>query len=241
MNNLRMTSIYSKTSFYNEVAKMWPSIVKETDRPLKKPKDEIERGFEAYENALNNSGIVVLGSEALRENKILIENLGTLATEPQANEKVMRTFLRKINPNLPSPKQAAKQHLTLGAVINDSNWWIFRNDTLMLGALHGQKDFHLVTDREGDIPNSLLWDKEAKRPRVLGRELIMLHLHGYQRIQTPRNYLGIFFAAPTEPKLLTLKECRTAIGNVKDVKQIREIFDRTFRNSPVREPVEEKE
>ncbi|WAG76930.1 hypothetical protein LMK08_16275 [Metapseudomonas furukawaii] len=85
----------------------------------------------------------------------------------------------------PLPKEIVAdtgQHLRKGSVLNDGWWWPFKNDAWILGGVHGLKRFHLAL---ATVPDELLWDKASKRPRVLGRELLGLHLAGYKLIGLP--------------------------------------------------------
>jgi hypothetical protein len=68
-----------------------------------------------------------------------------------------------------------------GSVLNDGYWWPFKNDTWIIGAVHGLKVFHLATT-DGVIDDALIWDKKSNRARMLGRELIGLYTFGYRRV-----------------------------------------------------------
>jgi hypothetical protein len=51
-----------------------------------------------------------------------------------------------------------------------------------MGGIHGLKRFHLTL---AEVPDDLIWDLRAGRPRVLGRELLGLGAFGYSLIGVP--------------------------------------------------------
>lgn len=230
----------------------WAAITKEVPKEnfkLQPPKVEIQKGFEAYEAARSPSlNLILLGGPAIRTNKKLINNFGTLATDPQCDQKKVKKFMASIlvqndenengasnikSTSAKTAKEAKKQlrdHLHQGAMINESNWWPYRNDLFILGAIHGGRSFHIVGKR-GQLPaDDLLWDYPEKRPHVLGRELIMLKAAGYQWINAPETF-GIVLAPPVDgPKLLTLTEMREFISRVPSVEEIKTIFESKYTN-----------
>lgn len=153
------------------------------------PKKEMARTVEAYQNAMAPSmPVVLLGSTTMRDEPLIVLNFGTLSTNntPQYNYKVLGTEYQKATGRVLNRK-AVLDHLSKGAVINDSNWWILRNDAFMLGAIHASKDFHICYEgmrgvSRGVPPQALIWDDSNGRFRALGRELTMLFQAGYQPV-----------------------------------------------------------
>lgn len=251
-NNLKKgfnMSFYTIKSLRTETIANWAAITKEVPKEnfkLQPPKVEIQKGFEAYEAARSPSlNLIILGGPSIRTNQKLINNFGTLATDPQVDQKKVKKFMAKTlvqnDENAPNVKntaakaaKTAKQqlhdHLHQGAMINESNWWPYRNDLFILGAIHGERSFHIV-GKKGQFPaDELLWDYAEKRPHVLGRELIMLKAAGYQWIDAPET-LGIVLAPPVDgPKLLTLSEMRDIILKVRTVEEIKTIFETKHSN-----------
>ena len=239
---------YDLKTLNSEAMKMWSSLIKEVpskSHKLEPPKKEIERGFNAYTAAHDsNLPFIVLGEADLRIDEILIKNMGTLATDSQFNQVTIKEFLVSTSPNTPPKqlKELVQKHLTNGSIINDSNWWIFRNDMFMLGGVHGNKEFHLAS-KKGQMPEDhLLWDKENNRPRVLGRELIMLAKAGYKLVQGPKS-LGMVFVPPTDADQmppLTLSQFRAEVAKVKSIDDIKAIFKYVVENNCAHTPVNSK-
>lgn len=244
--------MYTLPSFTAEVKNNWAVITKEVQRSNLKllPRDkEIKKGFEAYENAKTSYlPLMILGNQDLRTDKELIQNVGTLATETQVNIKEMKHFLQDAwDINITTDAKAAKvfkkelaAHVSKGAILNESNWWPFRNDCFMLGAIHGEREIHIAS-KKGELPTKdLLWDDKEKRPRVLGRELIMLKLAGYQRIEHKENTLSIVLAPPIVARNITFSDVRQELKKVKSINEVKEIFETIVTNDCSRTPINKK-
>jgi hypothetical protein len=235
--------IYTEDLLFQEVRPMWAEIVQEVPKKLMRvgnPRVEVKRGMEAYQNAYEAFlPFMILGDENIREEDTLLKNVGTLATNPQVNLKRISDFLQKVLRLEKGDKQlrtAVKVHTTQGAILNDSNWWPFRNDMFMLGAIHSEKEFHLATENGKEPSDDLLWDSKNKRPRVVGRELIMLALAGYQKEaaellppagRPPSHKLkGWVFALPKQNRAreLTLSVCRKKFTEIHSATDIRNLF-----------------
>lgn len=236
--------IYSEDLLYQEVRPMWAEIVQEVPKKLMRtgtPKVEVKRGMEAYQNAYEAFlPFMILGGEGIREEDNLLKNVGTLATDPQVNLKKIADFLQRtlrLEKGDKQLKTAVKVHTTQGAILNDSNWWPFRNDMFMLGAIHSEKEFHLATENGKEPSDDILWDKKNKRPRVVGRELIMLALAGYQKEagelippagQSPSKKLkGWIFVLPKQNRAreLTLSVCRKKFTEIHSAADIRNLIN----------------
>jgi hypothetical protein len=237
-NNLIM--IYNKDNLLQEIQPMWSQIAREVPKKTMKigiPKVEAERGARAYENAFNSFlPFVILGDATIREEETLIQNMGTLATDPQVNQKKISDFLEeslKLENKNKQLKSAVKVHTTQGALLNDSNWWPFRNDMFMLGSIHSGKEFHLAFKNGKEPSDDSLWDNANKRPRVLGRELIMLALAGYKKVEKGQisacvNPIDLeqVYVLPKNYRAseLTLTVCRKKFAEITSAADIRNLF-----------------
>lgn len=236
---------YTQEILLEETRKDWGKITKEVPNKsmqLEPIKKEVARAFQGYQCALNGQlPFMILGDETLRSEQSLLNNVGTLATEPQTDQKVTEKFLKEVM-NIPQKdrqfKEVVKTHLTQGAVLNDSNWWLYRNDLFMLGAIHARKEFHIASKRGVEPRDDQLWDKENGYSRVLGRELVMLEMAGYKRVQGPSK-LGIVFTPPREGTVapLTLTQCRQRFAELKSAADIRGILGNQVTNTCARNPV----
>lgn len=239
MASMAPRSTYTHDSFLNEISSRWAEIVidDKVTNQSEAPKKEWDRGFLAYENArIGQLKVLLLGGPEIREDVQMIRNFGTLATRTQTKANIIDSATKsgleaaeKIRvQTLPGGssakdkrirplKELMEEHLHMGGIMNDGNWWIFRNDAFILGGVHGNREFHLEK-----IPSeNLLWDKKANRPRVLGRELIILQLAGYQLYSYKRKKLmGYVFMPPTKTALPTLMECRSQIKSVNKIQPI---------------------
>jgi hypothetical protein len=218
---------------HKEIEKQWARITKHTDIQLKPPKHEAEIAYAAYCNAMSpGSPIVVLGGEAMRQDMELIFNMGTLATDPQVNRKHIAKHISATH-KLPKGKVLNLQvdkHVTTGAIVNDSNWWIFRNDLFMLGAIHAGKELHLCykgigSCERGIPPKALLWDNKHARPRALGREILMAAAAGYR----PTYYKkGLSFTPPVVNNRYTYTQMRDIVENC-DYEKIERFLEQSAR------------
>lgn len=139
---------------------------------------EYTYGFRLYENARRGTlGILVLGDESIRSDETLLANLGATSVEPTAaaSDAIVgdNARLRRLR----------------GAVLNERFWWPFFNDCWVLGGIHGGAEFHLGFSAWPD--DSALWDGRNRRPTMLGRELFILSLAGYEIVN--EGVLGLVF------------------------------------------------
>ncbi len=241
------TETYEQDSIYDsahdilgEIEGVWARLMSETERRLDTPAKESKRLFHSYQlgGSRDYLSLVLLGGEKMRGDAELIENMGTLATESQVREKPMRKILAdRLNLSPGSAKKATKKHLSEGAILNDARWWVTKNDLFMLGAIHVGKEFHLTNKRPH---RSLMWDNENNRFRVLGRELFLLQIHGYQRIQSKKR-MGVVFAPPNGPyEKFTLSRCRKRIDEVKSLDALKPILGNLYNNSCNRTPIKKE-
>lgn len=232
---------YIHTDFSSEVMSKWSEIAKEVPNKtmrLESPKKEIKRAFEAYQNALNGPlEVILLGDASLRENMELIQNFGSLATESQVDHKVMKEFLKKaliasdsdVHSRHLNLKKIVKYHVTQGAIMYDSKWWILRNDAFILGGIHSKKQFHIV--QKTALTASQIWDFANNRPTVLGRELIMLMAASYSKVEdVDQRKFGMIFIPPCERERLniTLMDCREKIASITRLEDITNAFNITL-------------
>lgn len=189
----------SHKDFSQEILSIWGDI--KTQKPFwyKKNLDndsiieaEILDAWLLYENARNSSlREMLLGDVGLRSDLPVLNNFGVTTGSKSAIELgtvYKDKYALKVDDILESVTQSrdknlsqedVRKHLQNGSILNDGSWWPFKNDAWVLGAVHGLKIFHLGMQT---IPNKLLWDGGANRPRVLGRELIGLAAFGYKRV-----------------------------------------------------------
>ncbi|MBS0652572.1 MAG: hypothetical protein JSR39_03500 [Verrucomicrobia bacterium] len=161
---------------------------------------------------------VILGTDAIRGDADAAQNFGTIAIEPAslAQKEVARVFERaypELNPK--ERKSLLKAHFREGAIINASNWYVFLNDCFIYGALGANKEFHVGLK---SIKHELIWDDKNKRPRALGRELLMLKFSGYTPFKTKQGYT---FMPPCGRS-----EATTPIETYRDaIKEVRSVGD----------------
>lgn len=191
--------MYTPTTFEADVLKLWdtikgfkPSWYQQSglDQQL-----EIRDAWQMYENArTSNLSELLLGDVKLRTQIDVLQNFGTTSgtetsmergTLVDAGRKIRAGKVRHLVDNRLPPKHRPADgvaHIRRGSVLNDGWWWPFKNDAWVLGGIHGLKRFHLTL---AEVPDDLIWDKGAGRPRVLGRELLGLAAFGYSLIGVP--------------------------------------------------------
>lgn len=227
---------YSSGGFFrDEVSEKWKEIRAECPPILQEKKsslreEEARRGYALYRHAyLGRLPFIILGGPEIRSDLELIQNCGTISTIPQIrdeNLEILRLFMKKVllpknafpSPSV-NPELFLKDHLRKGSILCESNWWPFQNDAFMFGAVHAHKDFHM-----GFLPRKdLVWDEENGRPTVLGRELFLLALCGYRRIQHKAFEKSSTFILPKnaykQAKSMTIKKFREALSKATSYKE----------------------
>lgn len=191
--------MYTKVTFEAEIKKIWNKITAFKphwyEKGGLKQQLEIDDAWEMYENAKNSSlSELLLGDVKLRSQIEVLRNFGTTsATESTMERGTLREGRKQIKTTSvthSAMNELAKKHrpadgiahIRRGSVLNDGWWWPFKNDAWVLGGIHGLRRFHLAM---ADVPDDLIWDGGAKRPRVLGRELLGLAAFGYSLIGVP--------------------------------------------------------
>lgn len=149
---------------------------------------EVDYGYKMYVNCFNASlGMLVLGDESIRGDKKLLTNLGATSVTTSG------PAVQAINSNSPT-------RLHQGAVLNEKYWWPFFNDCWVMGGVHGKHEFHLG---HSDWPkDSELWDARNSRPKMLGRELLILSICGYE---VRKSALGMVFYNSDHMKAFNLR------------------------------------
>lgn len=162
---------------------------------------------EAYALHLNASAkempLVLLGGESLRNPKVaaskaLMHNFGIISSG------------------------AGTPLATRGAILCENSWHIYKNDAYMTGAIRAKKDFYVV-HAEGKLPKSLLWDAAHNRPRVLGREIIILLAHAYT-MATSGEGLAFKCSGTDKAENATLKSAIDAVNAVKSYDDFIKVF-----------------
>jgi hypothetical protein len=197
--------------------------------------EEIDRAWKLYNKARNTQlSMLLLGDQTIRNpddnhGAGLLRNFGTTAAYPVQDFKG-RTF----------PGKAASSRR--GSILNEEDWWTLPNDAWVLGGVHSLTRFYLASPT---LPaDDLLWDKNKKRPRVLGRELIGLIHFGYARVihQAAGDHgrpLQITFDPPVnEAKATgaTFAEYLSAIKTFKRASDIKAKLNGVTRNIPPTPP-----
>lgn len=124
-----------------------------------------------YNKAVSSKMPFVLGSEELRGSEGVIEmkNFGVLCTDI---------------PACPKAVIASGVDVQTGAILCDSSWSVIKNDWAMLGVIHAARTCYVSKIHDKDLEKDL-WDEESLRPKVLGREIVMLHFAGYRQVADP--------------------------------------------------------
>lgn len=166
-----------------------------------------------YERALTGSLPFILGGEELRSDHkeaiSIILNFGILSGETNAAKDCIRR---------------STTNLETGSVLCDGSWSVFKNDCVILGIIHAARPcfvarFNTKESKE-PTPTDLskdLWDPKLKRPRVLGREIVMLHAAGYIQVASEeqiKRYGHKFVPKDAEAvKKVTLSELLDAVDD----------------------------
>ena len=178
---------------------------------------EVNNAWRLYSNAkANNLGMLVLGGEDIRTDADLTNNMGTTAANPVDNRSGTT-----VSASAPSGSN------TTGSVLKERFWWPMLNDAWVLGGLHGLAQFHLASPSIASVSDDSLWDAGAKRPRVLGREIIGLFNFGYVRVSHDHEAkLGIVFSADNKLSAqgATFRNYLTAINLVTSVSNIKSML-----------------
>lgn len=197
---------------------------------------EWEDGFKLYTNTKQSLlREQILGETAIRGDVSMLSNFGaTSGSKVNLNKKAINKVTSKRHP---------KDHLRRGSILNDAYWWPFKNDTWLIGGVHGLKIFHFAG---ADLADDLLWDSSPDRPRMLGRELIGLITFGYRWIYPTKvdnnktvvdsdyiNQFGHVFA-PTKKnaaQTATFTDYLNALAKVKNLKELRKMVIGTPQDS----------
>lgn len=149
---------------------------------------ELDYGYQMYQNCYKASlEMLVLGDESIRGDKQLLSNLGATSVEPSS-------------PAAKAIKSKDPSRINHGAVLNERYWWPFFNDCWVMGGVHGKHEFHLG---HADWPDDAeLWDASNARPKMLGRELLILSIAGYV---VRKSALGMVFYNNDHMKAFNLR------------------------------------
>jgi hypothetical protein len=190
--------MYGKDIFDAELRKNWATA--EATRPkwytMGSQDSEIHGAWKLYGNALESTlPELLLGEMKLRSSLDVLNNFGTTSGVETTMERGTLKDGKNRNVGVDATTEtltaqmgkafnaaAGIAHIRRGSVLNDGWWWPLKNDAWMLGGIHGLKRFHLALEA---VPDDLIWDAKAGRPRVLGRELIGLRAAGYSLIGLP--------------------------------------------------------
>ncbi len=131
----------------------------------------------------------LLGETKMRTDVALLQNFGAASgTVTTAELGTLKDGGKRIAASTITNKvrgqDAKTDMLRRGSVLNDGYWWPFKNDAWVMGCVHGLKVMQLSSIGLAQLSDldKLMWDTGARRPRVLGRELIGLNAGGYRRV-----------------------------------------------------------
>jgi hypothetical protein len=180
---------------------------------------EIQDAWEMYLNTRESLlREQLLGETKMRTNVPLLQNFGTasgtettaergtLVVETKNKGKTTKTYIGADRITAKVDDTEKEDMLRRGSVLNDGWWWTFKNDAWVMGCVHGLKVMQLSKEGLAQLSDldDLVWDASAKRPRVLGRELIGLHAAGYKRI-VHFSYKEVEVDDPRAPKTVNGK------------------------------------
>ena len=225
--------MYEKKAFEAELTKLWAKILSNKPSWYKVGTKalEISDAWEMYQNARQSTlSELLLGDVKLRSQIEVLKNFGTTSgTETTMERKTLKDSGNK--PIFPNDVKSSQQirlgkgytkelgvaHIRRGSVLNDGWWWTLKNDAWVLGGVHGLKRFHLTM---GSVPDDLIWDSKAGRPRVLGRELVGLAAAGYSLIGVPswaiQSPTRTEVAKSKEPSKVTFTTTPVSSASVRD-------------------------
>ena len=159
----------SYSDFSVQLSEIWDAaVVKEQiqQHHAKDPEDFRSKCYQLYLNSFHGKlPFMIIGDDSLAKTKEERYNFGVLAID---------------KPLFPLDVAGPPTEMNTGAVLSDKDWCVTLNDCYILGAVHARKSFHLC-EVSGRLRKGSFWDVKAKRPRVLGRELMMLKKAGYQK------------------------------------------------------------
>lgn len=97
---------------------------------------------------------------------------------------------------------------TEGAILGENPWSQFINDGFVLGASHARKEvFVLISNAKGKI-----WDVASERLTILGRELAILQIAGYRRVQSEKGVMA--FLIQKDAPLVSLEQLWVGLKKV---------------------------
>lgn len=176
---------------------------------------ELKYGYGMYLAANNTiSHILALGDSEIRNDTILLSNLGTTAVKSSKNLEALKTK----SESLPKAKtvQRDASMLTRGAILNEQRWWPYFNYAWVLGGVHSLTPFHLGVETMPSDED--LFDKKNGLPRVLGAEIFLLSISGYRCVEQPSGTNKLTFGMAFYPYAayaaltVTMTDYVTALG-----------------------------
>jgi hypothetical protein len=202
-----------KENFAWYIKSHWASLYKEEGNPGKNPKEALARACALYDIILNQTSPFVVIGPGVRSNAELKANIGLLNSSSKE-------------------KKSSKEIECLAlAILGENPWSLLINDIFMLGVIHRACEVHLALP-DGKMPTKdLLWDEKKKKFKPLGRELVILSVCHFQRIEAPE-CMGMIFAPPQKSEdhaTLTLSELRERISSLT-VQEIQRFL--RFRDIP---------
>lgn len=203
----------SRDAFSAQLSEIWGSALAKKqikEQETKNPEELINKCYQLYLNAFHGKlPFMVVGNEKLCESQEERYNFGILATD---------------HPFHPLNMKGPPTEMNQGAILSQTKWCVTLNDSYILGAIHAQKSFHLF-EPSGELENNTLWDEKFQRPRVLGRELVMLKAAGYQRVDHKYKILEKAFYPKKSAQNIRLKYLFEAAEKTQSLINIRSFIN----------------
>ncbi len=179
--------------FQQDITSNWAQLHQHPgNKGLKTPKDEKARAWDIYQNTLNSlKDCIVIGPGRIRQDPELLQEFGLLV-------------------HTPGKKKAKK--LVQGAILTDQYWSQLMNDAFSLGGAHAKKRAVLVNI--GSDLEEKIWDTARDTLTSLGRELAVLKIAGYKRVECTEKKRMVFEIEENAPGLASLT---SLWDKVKDV------------------------
>jgi hypothetical protein len=162
----------------------------------------IEDCFTLYSHAHRASLPFIIGGAHLRETSSLAElkNFGVLSSGA---------------PSLSHHIVPQVSNLTTGSIFCPKPWSLIRNDSFMFGAVQSNHSFYLA----GPCNPADFFDEEHGHPTVLGREVAILSLSGYEQVADKKQMElcgPMFVCVDPDKRPATLPDLAIQVSKIKD-------------------------
>lgn len=164
-----------------EIRDNWAEICRVNNRkpPAKNSKDAGERASVLYANTCKSELPFVILGRGIRANKELVANFKYITTKTLDKRAV---------------------DICTGSILDGESWSQLKNDVFMLAVINSKKDVYVIPDENHSISEKTLWNPDEGCLTHFGREIAILCIAGYQRVQVNPD-MGIVFQASCVNKL----------------------------------------